>query len=155
MPSCAGARFYIDVKRHRRQVHRLVRAKDTTIVPPHSVFPIQVNYGTPLPEGRDYSFSRDLFMPTTDRMPAGIYGMHYVVNAGVRAVFVRNESDSPMEIPAGRRVGTLHEFDFHGAYLAREADHGLTALNPNAAIVNPTLESRHDNGATLVTANAP
>ncbi|KAK3071561.1 hypothetical protein LTR53_008400 [Teratosphaeriaceae sp. CCFEE 6253] len=131
MPSYAGARFYIDVKRHRR------------------VFPIQVNYGTPLPEGRDYSFSRDLFMPTADRMPAGIYSMYYVVNAGVRAVFVRNESDFPMEIPAGRRVGTLHEFDFYGAYLVREADHGLTALNPNAAIVDPTLESRHDNGTTL------
>ncbi|KAK3073512.1 hypothetical protein LTR53_004851 [Teratosphaeriaceae sp. CCFEE 6253] len=109
MPSYAGARFYIDVKRHRR----------------------------------------DLFMPTTDRMPAGIYSMHYVVNAGVRAVFVRNESDSPIEIPAGRRVGTLHEFDFHGAYLVRKADHGLTALNPNAAMVDPTLESRHGNGATL------
>ncbi|KAK3059289.1 hypothetical protein LTR53_020420, partial [Teratosphaeriaceae sp. CCFEE 6253] len=52
-------------------------------------------------------------------------------------------------IPAGRRVGTLYEFDFYGAYLAREADYGLTALNPNAAIVDPTLESKYDNGATL------
>ena len=75
--------------------------------------------------------------------------MHYVVNAGVRAVFVRNESSSPLAVPAGTRLGTISDFDFDGAYLARELDYGLAALNPNTAIVDPTLETTYYNGVTM------
>ena len=123
----AGRKAYIgscnsfaSVTAHQRSsfLRRHVHAKTASIIPPHGELMIPTS-PLKLPEDRDF-----LFEPSVQ----GNLTMYaHLVDHGMSSILVRNDSNSPVQIPKKTRLGNVTEIDYDNCFQA-EVDTDYAAV---------------------------
>ena len=98
----------IELKPKGRAVRQPVHAKQSVVVPPRTQMLIPVHFTGPLPDSRDFLFEPD------DESLLSLYA--HLVDSSMSAVLARNDSDSAIQVPRNRRMGTVAEADFDSCY---------------------------------------
>lgn len=62
---------------------------------------------------------------------------------------MRNDTNYPIRLREGRRLGRLTDSSIEGAYAVNEDSYSLAGLRPDSTTPNPALEYKHTLGVTL------
>ena len=109
--------------RETPNVKRTIRSKGRTVVPPHALVQIPVQFNDQLPEDRDFLFKPQF----KDELghSGGIYA--HVVDSTLSFVQLKNSTDYPVIIQRRKRLGSVVEYTQQGAFLAATEDAHLAS----------------------------
>ena len=111
------------VTRQQPHLKRTVRVKFNTVIPSHSTIDIPVTYHGSLPNDRDFLFEPQC--PNDLGNDGGVYA--HVVDSSLTFVQIRNATDRPITLSKRARLGSVEEYQQHGAYMITTAEAHLAA----------------------------
>src|SRR5579871_1545992 len=119
--------------RNHGSVQRVIRNKNTVVIPAGSVQPVHITMRDQhrLPKDRDYCFWPD----RNERLGPGGGTYNRIVDADVYFVHVQNKSEKPVLMAKNTRLGLLTDYNEEGAfavdtYQHEMAVHGLSLTQP-------------------------
>ena len=117
-----GVTVPIEIRPRGTPIRRIVHARSTMVVPPHTELLIPVHYVGDLPD-RDF-----LFEPNETQL--SLYA--HLVDQGTTAVLAKNDNDHAVVIARNLRLGTMSEIDYDYCYHVSDDMADLATRKPQS-----------------------
>ena len=130
--SSCGVTIPINVQSRSIPIHKPIHLKKSTVIPPHSITPVQVHSLAAMPSDRDF-----LFEP--DDVNFSLYA--HIVNFETEAILVRNDEPKAITIPRNLRLGYATELEYSNAFFAGETFDAEKSDTKGTAIGNTHNET--------------